>query len=117
MSVIWYRVCFDPRAGRENFGTNTQFMEWAREHFSDFNFRTAGFITLDWSDTPNTKGERLWNLLIDGQKPHADGDPNIFTHLAATQWCVDNFDVLLYIKYRDDTHERLFPIREGSPDA
>ncbi len=109
----WHRLIFDPRPGRSNFASSEEFTAWCAEPLADFEYRTAGFIIPNWADTVTSFGVKLWNVIIPGQTSYATGETTVLGFLANTQWAIDDFDVLLYIKAAPGENEILFPVRAG----
>jgi len=113
MSVLWHRVMFDPRKSRDNFENAREFSEWCERNLSRFDYLEAGFSILRWDHAVNNPGIKAWTVLIPGNTEYRTGDVEIMRYFSENHWSIDGYDVVMYLKYDDETNERLFPIRGG----
>lgn len=109
-SVVWHRLVFDPRKSRRNFVNEAEFVDWCSRHLGDFKYTKAGFTTIQWDHAVSSPGQRLWMVLIPGQDSYQTGETEILSYLADHHWALDDFDVIVYMKYQGATSEVLFPI-------
>ena len=109
-TVVWYRLCFDPKKGISRFEDSATFERWLRNYFSDFEYENAGYIICPAHEVINSKGVPLWNIIIEGKNTQDTCDLDILAYLSKHDWVIDNRDVLFYIKYQEK-NERLFPSR------
>lgn len=101
MSVVWYRVCFDPRPTRERFKDSNEFDIWLAKHFAGIDFRNAGFVDCPHHETLNTHGTPLWNIIVPG------GGSDIIQFLSEQDWVIDDFDTILYVRCYDESEEKV----------
>ena len=112
MAVTWYRLCFQPSSTRDNFADRDAFADWCSEHFSMFEYTTAGYIIQPAHHGVSKKAGPWWNILLPGKIEYQSGEPDIIRYLSEQHWDIDGYHALLYIKHGSE-NEILYPIRGG----
>lgn len=110
MSIEWYRICFDPKNGTENFESATAFQAWLDENLAPLNPEAAGRIILRWDHCRTNKGTPLWNAIVRASSPADDVANEVLLYLGGLRWEIGGYDVILYIKDHAGANERLFPV-------
>ena len=113
MSVLWHRIVFDPRNYRDNFSNSREFSEWCARNLSCFDYLEAGFTNLRWDHAINHRGIKAWMVIVPGKTEYRTGETDIMRFFAENHWTIDGYDVVMYLRYHDNTNEKIFPIQAG----